>query len=120
MSQELPEIILGVNGRSDGSCRWSYRGTTVLSSIRGPTAPTLSSQTLSDVAYIDIQVLTDTVGDKSEDLALKHRENKVVIKQFIYSACKNVILDFLHPRSQITITVQIVKDNGSVCIYIII
>lgn len=115
MSTELPEITLGTNVRTDGSCRWSYKGTTVLSTVRGPISPTHSSQTLSDVAFIDIQVLSDICSDKNEDRELKYRENKIVIKHFIYSSFKNVILDFLHPRAQISIIVQIIKDNGSVC-----
>lgn len=115
-SLNTPIVELGYLGRADGSCKWSHCGSTVLASVWGPVTPQRSNQVISDRAYIDIKIMSDIGGKIYSNSNLKHRDNTFLIKQFIYASFKASILDFLHPRAQISIYIQIINDKGSVCL----
>lgn len=106
---------LGVLGRADGSCQWSQGETSVLVAVWGPSAPKRGMQALPDKAFVDIRIIEDINDNINQNSNLEGRDNPVGLKNDLLLAFKQIILDSLHPRCQISIVVQVIADYGSVC-----
>jgi ribonuclease PH len=106
---------LGVLGRADGSCHWNQGDTSVIVAVWGPSAPKRGSNALSDRAFVDIRIIEDINDNVNQNSNLEGRDNPVGLKADIFNVFKSVLIDSLHPRCQISIVIQVVSDDGSVC-----
>lgn len=98
------EVEFGVVSNADGSAIYSNGNTTVLASVVGPVAVRGRAEQI-DRATIDISVETF-----SEAPSLNHVAQAETLKQLV----KTVVFDCLHPRTNISITVQPLQVDGSV------
>ncbi|CAH2314243.1 exosome complex component RRP46 [Pelobates cultripes] len=98
---------LRVLSRSDGSAAFLHGDTSVLAGVYGP-AEIKVSRELHDKATIEV-ILRPKVGLP----AIQEKSQELLIRE----TCESVIIGALHPRSSITIILQIVSDAGSVSLY---
>ncbi|XP_072346289.1 exosome complex component RRP46-like isoform X2 [Scyliorhinus torazame] len=89
--------------RPDGSACFTQGDTTVLAAVYGPAEVKVSKE-IFDKATLDV-LLKPKVGLPS--VAEKSKE------QMIRNTCEATILTALHPRSSITIVLQVIHDSGS-------
>ncbi|XP_075773941.1 exosome complex component RRP46 [Pelodiscus sinensis] len=94
---------LGPLGRPDGSAAFLQGDTSVLAGLYGP-AEVKGSRELYDQATLEV-LLKPKVG--LPGVFEKSRE------QLIRRTCEAVILGTLHPRTSVTIVLQVVSDAGS-------
>ncbi|XP_061454004.1 exosome complex component RRP46 isoform X3 [Rhineura floridana] len=93
----------GLLSRPDGSVSWMQGDTSVLAGVYGPTEVKISKE-IYDKATLEV-LLRPKVG--LPGVYERSRE------QMIKKTCEAVVLGTLHPRSSITIVLQIVTDAGS-------
>ncbi|XP_062995798.1 exosome complex component RRP46 [Elgaria multicarinata webbii] len=89
--------------RPDGSASWMQGDTSVLAGVYGPTEVKVSKE-IYDKATLEV-LLRPKVG--LPGVFERSRE------QMIKKTCEAVILGTLHPRSSITVVLQVVTDAGS-------
>ncbi|XP_018411520.1 PREDICTED: exosome complex component RRP46 [Nanorana parkeri] len=89
--------------RPDGSATFMQGDTSVLAGVYGP-AEIKFSKEMHDKATIDV-MLRPKVG-----LPAIQEKNQ---EQLIRETCESVILGTLHPRTSITVVLQIINDAGS-------
>ncbi|XP_078389434.1 exosome complex component RRP46 [Cetorhinus maximus] len=89
--------------RPDGSACFTQGDTTVLAAVYGPAEVKVSKE-IFDKATLDV-ILKPKVGLPS--VAEKSKE------QMIRNTCEATILTALHPRSSITVVLQVIHDSGS-------
>uniref|UniRef100_UPI00398F14A7 exosome complex component RRP46 n=1 Tax=Pristiophorus japonicus TaxID=55135 RepID=UPI00398F14A7 len=89
--------------RPDGSACFTQGDTTVLAAVYGPAEVKVSKE-IFDKATLDV-LLKPKVGLPS--VAEKSKE------QMIRNTCEATILTALHPRSSITVVLQVIHDAGS-------
>ncbi|XP_074872413.1 exosome complex component RRP46 [Carettochelys insculpta] len=94
---------LGLLSRPDGSAAFLQGDTSVLAGLYGP-AEVKVSRELYDQATLEV-LLKPKVG--LPGVFEKNRE------QLIRKTCEAVILGTLHPRTSITIVLQVISDAGS-------
>jgi len=89
--------------RADGSARYTANKTSVLVAVYGPTEVKIKDE-IMDRATIKVifQPKTDIAGPEE-------REKEAVIRKTL----ENVIISSLHPRTLITIIIQVLHDDGS-------
>lgn len=107
-------IRVGLLSRADGSCQWTQGKSSVLVAVYGPHLPKRRDHILPDRAYISVKVLEDQPHPPHAHSA---QTNPTVLKQVIHNAFRSgsfQIMDSLYPRSQITIVVQVINDDGAV------
>lgn len=97
------ESELGLLSRADGSARFSMGETSVLVAVYGP-ADVKESKELYDRATVDVLVKPKSGLPGYHDKGLENA---------IHSAVVAVLLTQLHPRTCITIVVQIMHNGGS-------
>ncbi|XP_041035304.1 exosome complex component RRP46 [Carcharodon carcharias] len=89
--------------RPDGSACFTQGDTTVLAAVYGPAEVKVSKE-IFDKATLDVflkpKVGLPTVAEKSKE-------------QMIRNTCEATILTALHPRSSITVVLQVIHDSGS-------
>ncbi|XP_066494507.1 exosome complex component RRP46 [Tiliqua scincoides] len=93
----------GLLSRPDGSASWMQGDTSVLAGVYGPTEVKVSKE-IYDKATLEV-LLRTKVG--LPGVYERSRE------QMIKKTCEAVILGTLHPRSSITVVLQVVTDAGS-------
>ncbi|XP_054855265.1 exosome complex component RRP46 [Eublepharis macularius] len=93
----------GLLSRPDGSASWIQGDTSVLVGIYGPTEVKVSKE-IYDKATFEV-LLKPKIG--LPGVYERSRE------QMIKKTCEAVVLGTLHPRSSITIVIQVVTDAGS-------
>ncbi|XP_070805689.1 exosome complex component RRP46 [Pituophis catenifer annectens] len=93
----------GPISRPDGSVSWMQGDTSVLVGVYGPTEVKVSKE-IYDKATLEV-LLRPKVG--LPGVYEKSRE------QMIKKTCEAVILGTLHPRSSITVVLQVITDAGS-------
>ncbi|XP_038642152.1 exosome complex component RRP46 [Scyliorhinus canicula] len=89
--------------RPDGSACFMQGDTTILAAVYGPAEVKVSKE-IFDKATLDV-LLKPKVG--LPGVAEKSKE------QMIRNTCEATILTALHPRSSITIVLQVIHDSGS-------
>ncbi|XP_043918676.1 exosome complex component RRP46 isoform X1 [Protopterus annectens] len=89
--------------RPDGSASFFQGDTTVLAAVYGP-ADVKVSKEIFDKATVEV-ILKPKVG--LSGVAEKAKE------QMIKNTCESVILTALHPRTSITVVLQVIHDAGS-------
>ncbi|GCC31401.1 exosome complex component RRP46 [Chiloscyllium punctatum] len=89
--------------RPDGSACFTQGDTTVLAAVYGPAEVKVSKE-IFDKATLDV-LLKPKVGLPS--VSEKSKE------QMIRNTCEATILTALHPRSSITVVLQVIHDSGS-------
>ncbi|XP_067831149.1 exosome complex component RRP46 [Heptranchias perlo] len=94
---------LSLLSRPDGSACFTQGDTTVLAAVYGPAEVKVSKE-IFDKATLDV-LLKPKVGLPS--VAEKSKE------QMIRNTCEATILTALHPRSSITVVLQVIHDSGS-------
>ncbi|XP_067412769.1 exosome complex component RRP46 [Emydura macquarii macquarii] len=94
---------LGLLGRPDGSATFLQGDTSVLAGLYGPAEVKVSKE-MYDKATVEV-LLKPKVG--LPGVFEKNRE------QLIRKTCEAVILGTLHPRTSITIVLQVISDAGS-------
>ncbi|KAJ6663838.1 hypothetical protein lerEdw1_009917 [Lerista edwardsae] len=94
----------GLLSRPDGSASWMQGDTSVLAGVYGPTEVKVSKE-IYDKATLEV-LLRTKVG-----LSGVYERSR---EQMIKKTCEAVILGTLHPRSSITVVLQVVTDAGSV------
>ncbi|KAG2381649.1 hypothetical protein C9374_006033 [Naegleria lovaniensis] len=101
--QELREMQaeLGVLQKADGSCKFLMGKTIVICSVNGPEA---SMKEKGDGAIVDVIFQPRDKRPSEEE-----KEYEMMIRESL----ENVILLSLYPRTIITISVQVVQDDGS-------
>jgi ribonuclease PH len=107
-------IRVGLLARADGSCQWTQGNTSVLVAVYGPHTPKRREHSLPDRAYISVKVLEDQPKPSHQHTA---QTNPTVLKQVIHNAFRSgsfQIIDSLYPRSQISIVLQVINDDGAV------
>nr|CAG4708472.1 unnamed protein product [Naegleria fowleri] len=92
---------LGVLQKADGSCKFSMGKTIVICSVNGPEA---SMKEKGDGAIVDVIFQPRDKRPSEEE-----KEYEMMIRESL----ENVILLSLYPRTIITISVQVVQDDGS-------
>ncbi|KAJ7303953.1 hypothetical protein JRQ81_011468 [Phrynocephalus forsythii] len=107
-SGDLPSLrrILceqGLLSRPDGSASWMQGDTSVTAGVYGPSEVKVSKE-IYDKATLEV-LLRPKVG--LPGVYERSRE------QMIKKTCEAVILGTLHPRSSITVVLQVVTDAGS-------
>ncbi|XP_055519661.1 exosome complex component RRP46 [Leucoraja erinacea] len=93
----------GLLSRPDGSACFTQGDTTVLAAVYGPAEVKVSKE-IFDKATLDV-LLKPKVGLPS--VAEKSKE------QMIRNTCEATVLTALHPRSSITVVLQVIHDSGS-------
>ncbi|XP_062916035.1 exosome complex component RRP46 [Mobula hypostoma] len=93
----------GLLSRPDGSASFTQGDTTVLAAVYGPAEVKVSKE-IFDKATLDV-LLKPKVG--LPGVAEKSKE------QMIRNTCEATILTALHPRSSITVVLQVIHDSGS-------
>uniref|UniRef100_A0A8C5MV71 Exosome complex component RRP46 n=1 Tax=Leptobrachium leishanense TaxID=445787 RepID=A0A8C5MV71_9ANUR len=89
--------------RPDGSANFLQGDTSVLAGVYGPAEIKVSKE-LHDKATIEV-ILRPKVGLP----AIQEKSQELLIRE----TCESAIMGALHPRSSITIVLQIVSDAGS-------
>ncbi|XP_015277187.1 PREDICTED: LOW QUALITY PROTEIN: exosome complex component RRP46, partial [Gekko japonicus] len=107
-SGELPALRRivceqGLLSRPDGSASWMQGDTSVLVGVYGPTEVKVSKE-IYDKATFEV-MLKPKIG--LPGVYERSRE------QMIKKTCEAAVLGTLHPRSSITIVLQVVTDGGS-------
>ncbi|KAG8548743.1 hypothetical protein GDO81_024342 [Engystomops pustulosus] len=90
--------------RPDGSATFVQGDTSVLAGVYGP-AEIKVSREMHDKATIEVMVRPKVGLPAIQD---KNHE------QLIRETCESVILGTLHPRTSITIVLQVINDGGSI------
>nr|XP_060639550.1 exosome complex component RRP46 isoform X2 [Anolis sagrei ordinatus] len=93
----------GLLSRPDGSVSWMQGDTSVLAGVYGPSEVKVSKE-IYDKATLEV-MLRPKVG--LPGVYERSRE------QMIKKTCEAVVLGTLHPRSSITIVLQVITDAGS-------
>mmetsp|Transcript_26090 Transcript_26090/g.51464 ORF Transcript_26090/g.51464 Transcript_26090/m.51464 type:complete len:247 (-) Transcript_26090:313-1053(-) len=103
---------LGTFHRADGSAQFSQGQTTVVASVYGPREPRRRTESLHDRCLVtcDYTIASFATGERKNPAKGDRRTKELglVIKQTFESA----ILTHLFPRSQISIHVQVLLDDG--------
>ncbi|PRP77344.1 exosome component 5 [Planoprotostelium fungivorum] len=94
----------GILNRADGSARFVQGHTSVVASVYGPMEVRQKKKEIMDRAYLEITLLpiNGVAGGRERDM-------EVMLKD----AFDGVILAALHPRTCISVVVQVVQDAGS-------
>ncbi|ORX85177.1 exosome component Rrp46 [Anaeromyces robustus] len=96
--------VLSSLNRADGSASFSFGNSSVLCSVYGPQEVKIKDELL-DRATIDVNITPQIgIGSTTE----KNME------RIVREAFSDVIISSLHPRTSISITVQITQDDGSI------
>lgn len=90
--------------RADGSARFSQGNTVVLCSVTGP-AEVKPRNELMDRAFVEVVFKPATGFPATKEKLLEH---------FLTQTLSAIILTTLHPRSVITVVIQVVNDDGAV------
>ncbi|XP_072287339.1 exosome complex component RRP46 [Pyxicephalus adspersus] len=94
---------LGLLSRPDGSANFLQGATSVLAGVYGPAEIKVSKE-MHDKATVEVMVRPKVglpaIQEKSQE-------------QLIRETCESVINGTLHPRTSITIVLQIINDDGS-------
>lgn len=93
----------GALSRADGSARFSHDRTEVIASVYGPCEVRRNREVMG---HATLEVL---VRPRAGLPGPVERE----VEQLLVSTLEHVVLTSLHPRTAISITVQIVQDDGS-------
>ena len=96
--------VLGLLAHADGSARLTSGGTTVLVHVSGPGEVRLRNE-LIDKAYIEVSFRPAVGVAGTREKLLEH---------FIKKILDGVVLAALHPRTSISVFVQVIENNGSV------
>jgi exosome complex component RRP46 len=95
--------IPGVLVRADGSARFQQGATSVIASVYGP-GPIQLRKELLDRATIEVQVLPPsglpTPAERAAEVSLR-------------SSLEAIVLTSLHPRTLISVTIQVLRDDGA-------
>lgn len=91
-------------GRADGSARWEQAGTAVLAAVHGPRVPSTASQREGLRCEVEVvwRPLCGAPGARE-----RHREH------LLREALQGAVLAGLHPRTAVTVVVQVLQDAGS-------
>ncbi|OUM66283.1 hypothetical protein PIROE2DRAFT_40917 [Piromyces sp. E2] len=96
--------VLSSLNRADGSASFSFGNSSVLCSVYGPQEVKIKDELL-DRATVDVNITPQIgIGSTTE----KNME------RIVREAFSDVIIASLHPRTSISITVQITQDEGSI------
>eukprot|EP00898_Chlorokybus_atmophyticus_P005150 jgi/Chlat1/5636/Chrsp369S05386 len=96
----------GLLSRADGSARWSQGKTTVLAAVYGPRGlPAKRENAETAVLEVLVKPQTGTGGPADREL-----------EQFIRGTLTHIVLLSLHPRTGISVVLQVVNDDGSVLV----
>ncbi|KAG4085741.1 ribosomal protein S5 domain 2-type protein [Neocallimastix lanati (nom. inval.)] len=95
--------VLSSLNRADGSASFSFGNSSVLCSVYGPQEVKIKDELL-DRATIDVNIKPQ-IGNGST--------TEKNMERIVREAYSDVIIASLHPRTSISITVQITQDDGS-------
>jgi exosome complex component RRP46 len=115
-----------VLSRADGSAWWEARHestgsqdpiitTQILAAVYGPRAPTKGREYM-DHASLEITILPATKAESNDVLNFYPTSRStylLLLQHFLFNAFRQYILLSLHPRTQISVIVQILHDGGS-------
>eukprot|EP01098_Paradermamoeba_levis_P004918 TRINITY_DN2094_c0_g2_i1.p1 TRINITY_DN2094_c0_g2~~TRINITY_DN2094_c0_g2_i1.p1 ORF type:complete len:251 (+),score=78.13 TRINITY_DN2094_c0_g2_i1:38-754(+) len=93
----------GILKRADGSCRLSQGGTTILCAVFGP-LESKSRNELLDRAHIEVIFKPSNAVPGMEEKEIEYH---------VRNSVENIIISSLHPRTSITIVLQVLADEGS-------
>jgi exosome complex component RRP46 len=99
------QISFGDLERADGSCTLSQGQTKVLCAVYGPVEPRNIKQERMDRAFVEV------ICRPSQGIS---GPNDRAIEVFIRDIFEQVIMIALHPRTRISIVLQVVHNDGSV------
>lgn len=97
------ECEFGLLNRADGSVRYSQANTSVIAAVYGPLSVKVKSEFI-DRATVEVNFKSLTGQSTNFDT-----EKAALIRQTL----ETMIIRSLHPRSKISITIQVMKDDGS-------
>ncbi|RHY17822.1 hypothetical protein DYB37_004271 [Aphanomyces astaci] len=94
----------GLLNRADGSARFSHGSTSVVASVNGPAAAKNRRQEKVDAATLEVVFKSDKGAPTARD-----KEYEVILRQTF----ETVVYLENFPRAVISLTVQVVEDDGS-------
>ncbi|KAL9643506.1 hypothetical protein ABK040_010120 [Willaertia magna] len=97
------EAELGVLPKADGSVKYSQGKTTVICAIYGPEA---SMKERGDKAVIEVNLQT---RENKQIISGDNELNETIIRETL----ENIILTYLYPRTLISISLQVLIDDGN-------
>ena len=110
----LISVDLGCYPQADGSIRYKQGNTEILALVYGPKQPQEHYKTLHDRARVECEfTMSNFASSERKDRSRQDRasrERGLVIRETL-EAC---LLTDLFPRSEITISIQVLVDDGGV------
>ncbi|ETV90976.1 hypothetical protein H310_14314 [Aphanomyces invadans] len=94
----------GLLNRADGSARFCHGSTSVLASVNGPAAAKIRRHEKVDAATVEVVFKSDKGAPTARD-----KEYEAILKQTF----DPIVYVENYPRAVISITVQVVEDDGS-------
>lgn len=99
-----PGCVRGLLNRADGSAKWTQESTIVLAGVYGP-RPVGGKRENAERATLEV-----IWKDKNGQSGSGEREAEVILRRTL----ERVLLLSLHPRTIISVILQVIHDNGSV------
>ncbi|KAI8614547.1 exosome component 5 [Chytriomyces sp. MP71] len=99
-----PTTTLSPLSRSDGSARFSFGGSAVLASVYGPKEVKLRDEQL-DVATVEV-LFRPLIGLSGTTERLYEKTLREIVE--------GVVLRYLHPRTCVQVTLQVMSDDGCI------